>query len=228
MYKTSAQESYLNYLRAEFASKNQGFSKSAGSALTCGAARALAHLKSKKKKATIVKEAQGYEISPEVLEALEYQRQLAANPMLIDVDTQRRLLEHNQRALGAAGGILGAGVGGLGGAGLGAGIGALVSKAGKRLPGAGWGALAGAGAGGLLGALTGPGIGKKMAPEATEKDLALLNQLAEQKVMNMGLSPFGMGSLEGMKARATFGKETGDPRAFALEEFYRNLPQGQQ
>lgn len=208
MDKTSAQVGYLQYLRKT----------AVGS---CGAAsHALSNYKKKKKKATIVKEAQGFWVTPE-MEVNEYARQLQSNPMLLDADTQQRLLQHNQEALRQAGGILGAGTGLLGAGGAGAGIGALAAKAGKRLRGAGLGAAIGGGAGLLAGGLLGPGIGERAAERATQKDIETLNQLAQDKAMSLGYSPFGLGNLEGMKARATFGEGTGDPRAFALEQIYR-------
>jgi len=190
MEKTSAQQCYLRHLRDKVASEKDA-------AATCSASTALAnHLK--KKKATITKEAQ-----PQM-------------PSLIDPDTQRRLYEHNTRQLRTAGGLLGTGAGVLGGGGLGAGIGALVSKAGKRLPGAGYGGLIGAAAGGLLGGLTGPGVGQELAGEATQKDIAQLNQLAQQRLIEAGINPF----YGDIGVSATFGKNTGDDRPFAIEDYY--------
>ena len=156
----------------------------------------LRYLKEKNKRATITKQAQ--------------------MPMLIDPDTQQRLYQHNVNQMRTAGGLLGAGSGILGGGALGAGIGALAAGAGKRLRGAGYGGLAGAAGGALLGGLFGPGVGQELAGDATSKDIAQLNQLAQQRLLEAGINPF-YGDI-GVSAR--FGKNTGDDRPFSIEDYY--------
>ncbi len=232
MEKTSAQQSYLQYLRSKLAAQGEFQKEAYGipgarnlspaeaaimrakstEALKTPEGKASAQMvqdilnkessscaskalaKHKKKKATIVKDAQG--------------------PMLIDPDTQKRLFEHNRASMGLAGTMLGAGTGLLGGSGLGAGIGALVAGAGKRLRGSGYGALAGASIGSTLGTILGGPLGERAAKGVTQKDIQALNQLAQQEVMGAGFNPYGV------QASATFGKNTGDERPFALEDYY--------
>jgi len=200
MEKTSAQESYLQYLRTKYAAEVRQNKESAAS---CGASAALAKHKKKFKKATIIKESQGPAGYP-------------GGPMLIDPDTQRRLAEHNRKAMRTAGGILGIGGGLLGGGALGAGIGAIAGGPLKRLRGAGYGALAGGAGGALLGGLFGPGVGEEASKDVTQQDIATLNQLAQQQLAQAGYGPYA-GDIQ---ASATFGKNTGDERPFSIDDYY--------